>query len=174
VQRLVQTNDATASLQGGKPVVPAASYFSGTVAAIIARAMREANLDDARKIEMSGFRLRPPKTPGGPPEPYEPTSLTDLKASPLAGVWATGPYLHNGSVPTVYELLSPPEERRKVFWTGGREVDLEKLGFISDEAPDLFRFDTSLPGNRNTGHVYPPRGLTPDERLAIIEYLKTQ
>jgi hypothetical protein len=59
-----------------------------------------------------------------------------------------------------------------VFWTGGRELDRERLGFVSDEAAGLFRFDTSLPGNRNTGHVYPPQGLSSEERLAIIEYLK--
>jgi hypothetical protein len=50
------------------------------------------------------------------------TSVVDLKAGPLPGVWASGPYLHNGSVLTVYELLSPVEERREVFWTGGREL----------------------------------------------------
>ena len=179
VQRLVRTNAATASLQSGKPIVPAAVYFRDTVAAVLGRAMKEADLDQKTKIEMSGFRLRPPKTPGGQPESYEPPSLADLKASPLAGVWATGPYLHNGSVPTVYELLSPPGERRTEFWTGGREIDRERLGFISDKPAEnerhkFFRFDTSLPGNRNTGHAYPPQGLKPDERMAIIEYLKTQ
>ncbi len=123
---------------------------------------------------MIGFRLRPPKTNGDKPEPYSPNSLTDLKASPLAGIWATGPYLHNGSVPTVYELLSPVEERRKIFWTGGQELDRERLGFVSDDSPGRFRFDTSLPGNRNSGHLFPSRGLDPDERKAIIEWLKTQ
>jgi hypothetical protein len=135
--------------------------------------MKEAGLTNEEQVAMSGFRLRPPRTPGGPPEPYQPSSVTDLKAGPLAGVWATGPYLHNGSVPTVYELLSPVDERRTVFWTGGRELDTERLGFRSGYAASRFRFDTSIPGNRNTGHVYPPQGLTHDERLAIIEYLKT-
>ncbi|WP_046867619.1 di-heme-cytochrome C peroxidase [Microvirga massiliensis] len=173
-QRLVQTNAATASAGSGKSIVPAAVYFRDTVAAVINRAMDDAKIDRDTKLEMSGYRLRPPKTPDGLPGAYEAASLTDLKAGPLAGLWATGPYLHNGSVPTVYELLSPVEERRKVFWTGARELDRERLGFVSDEAPDLFRFDTSLPGNRNTGHVYPPQGLSPDERRAIIEYLKRQ
>jgi hypothetical protein len=97
----------------------------------------------------------------------------DLKAGPLPGVWASGPYLHNGSVPTVYELLSPVEERRKVFWTGGRELDRERLGSVSHDAPGRFRFDTSLTGNRNTGHTYPPQGLSADERNAILECRKT-
>jgi hypothetical protein len=111
--------------------------------------------------------------PGGQPTPYLPESLTMLKAGPLDGIWASGPYLHNGSVPTIYELLSPVAERRAVFWTGGRELDRERLGFVSDDAPGRFRFDTALPGNRNIGHEYPPRGLTHDERMALVEYLKT-
>jgi len=174
VQRLVRTNNATGNLLDGKAVVPAVSYFGSTVGAVVGRAMNEAGLTQEQQITLSGFRLRPPKTPGGRPEPYQPPSVTDLKAGPLAGVWATGPYLHNGSVATVYELLSPVEERRQVFWTGGRELDIERLGYRSGYAPGRFRFDASLPGNRNTGHVYPPQGLTHDERMAIIDYLKTQ
>ena len=77
-------------------------------------------------------------------------------------------------MPTVYELLSPVSERRTVFWTGGRELDRDRLGFVSDERPGLFRYDTSLPGNRNIGHQFPSRGLAPEERKAIIAYLKTQ
>lgn len=172
VRRLVRTNEATAQAHQGRPVVPAATYFIATAGAVVTRAMNEAGLSDREKAEYSGFRLRPPTTPGGQPQPYLPPSITDLKAGPLPGVWATGPYLHNGSVPTVYELLSPVEERRKVFWTGGRELDRERLGFASEGAPDRFRFDTGLPGNGNTGHVYPPQGLSPDERMAMIEYLK--
>ena len=172
-KRLVRTNAATAQVLEGKPLVPAAAYFLRTAGAIVSRAMDEAGLTAEEKVAIGGFRLRPPAVPGGPPQPYAPPSLTDLKASPLPGVWATGPYLHNGSVATVYELLSPEAERRRVFWTGGRELDRERLGFLSDDAPGRFRFDTSVPGNRNTGHLYPRRGLDHDERLAIIEYLKT-
>ena len=172
-QRLVRTNAVTAQAHEGKPVVSAAAYFLNTAGAIVTRAMNEAGLSQSEKAEYSGFRLRPPVTPGGPPQPYLPPSFTDLKAGPLPGIWATGPYLHNGSVPTVYDLLSPVEERRTVFWTGGRELDRERLGFVSDDAPGRFRFDTGLPGNRNTGHLYPRQGLDHDERMAIIEYLKT-
>ncbi len=170
--RLVRTNEATAPLLGGQGVVPAANFFLKSVGAVIGRAMSEAGLTDEEKAALNGFRLR--RTPSGRPAPYTPPSIRDLKASPLAGAWATGPYLHNGSVPTIYELLSPVAERRKVFWTGGRELDREKLGFVSSSAPGRFRFDTSLRGNGNGGHLYPSRGLEHRERMAIIEYLKTQ
>lgn len=103
------------------------------------------------------------------------------KVRPLDGIWATPPYLHNGSVPTLYDLLSPVAERPKTFYTGGREFDPVKLGFKTDAAAGLTLFDTSKPGNLNIGHEFSDtagpgvigRFLQPDERKAIIEYLKT-
>jgi mono/diheme cytochrome c family protein len=172
--RLVQTNAVTAPAFGDQPVVPAAQFFLSTVAGVVGKMMAEAGLDEQTQIALHGFRFS--KGEDGKPVPYRPgkETILQLKASPLAGVWATGPYLHNGSVPTIYELLSPPAERRAVFWTGGREVDRERLGFVSEEAEGLFRYDTSLRGNGNMGHEFPKSGLSPDERMAIIEYLKTQ
>ncbi len=171
LQRLAITNPATARLLDNKPVAPAAAYFLRTVGASVARAMTDAGIDEQKQLDMHGYRFR--RSVDGSPIPYLPPSFTDLKASPLEGVWATGPYLHNGSVPTIYELLSPESERRQVFWTGGQELDLKRLGYVSDDAPGRFRFDTTLPGNRNTGHIYPAGGLSEDERLAVIQYLKT-
>ena len=106
------------------------------------------------------------------------------KVRPLNGIWATPPYLHNGSVPTVYDLLSPFDERPKQFYLGNREYDPVKLGYKTDELTNGFLFDTSIRGNANTGHEFadkPPktkgvigkRKLEPDERKAIIEFLKT-
>jgi hypothetical protein len=173
LQRLVRTNPTTREMHEGRHLVPAPSFFLNTVGPVIRKAMDELKLTDQERAAYNGYRLRPPIVPGGPPRPYEPPSFADLKAGPLAGTWATGPFLHNGSVATVYELLAPVEERRKVFFTGGRELDREKLGFVSDNAPGRFRFDTDKPGNGNGGHVYPPQGLTKEERLAVIEFLKT-
>ena len=85
---------------------------------------------------------------------------------------------HNGSVPTVYEVISPPEERSTVFWVGRTALDADKLGFQSGEPGTelerrgLFRFDTRLPGNRNIGHRYPKRPYNERQRWAVIEYLK--
>jgi hypothetical protein len=171
--RLVRTGPATGTVNGQDQVVPAGIYLLNTTAAILTRLIKEAKLSKEQQAALAGFRLRPPLTPGAEPQPYQAPSPFDLKASPLPGIWSSGPYLHNGSVATVYELLSPVQQRRSVFWTGGRELDRKRLGFVSEDAPGRFRFDTSLPGNQRTGHVYPPQGLRPDERNAIIEFLKS-
>jgi hypothetical protein len=97
--------------------------------------------------------------------------LLAYKARPLNGTWASSPYLHNGSVPTLYDLLLPPAERPKKFAVGRWEYDPRKVGYVSDgQGP--FVFDTSLTGNSNRGHEY---GVTlPDsDRWALVEYLKT-
>ena len=94
------------------------------------------------------------------------------KARPLDGIWATAPYLHNGSVPTMWDLLQPVASRPRTFHVGSREFDPDKMGFMTTQGPDTFLFDTSIEGNRNTGHVY-GNNLSDDDRRALIEYLKT-
>lgn len=94
------------------------------------------------------------------------------KARPLNGVWATAPYLHNGSVPNIYQLLLPASERSSVFYAGDREFDPIKIGQMSEEKEGLFEFDTSLYGNRNTGHEYGTE-LTDKQRYELIEFIKT-
>lgn len=88
---------------------------------------------------------------------------------PLDGIWMRAPYLHNGSVPTLADLLKAPEERPKTFKRGCTELDPERVGFTCE---DGFVFDTSLIGNSNEGHLY-GTGLPPAETLALLEYLKT-
>lgn len=173
LMRMTKPNALTETTLGGRKVVPAAELFFASFIATVTVAMKEAGLTEQETLEYHGYRFtKDPAT--GKLAPYAPKSLTDLKAGPLAGLWATGPYLHNGSVATVYELLSAPEERREVFWAGGREVDRARLGYVADEAPGLFRFDTSLRGNGAQGHRFPAAGLDHDGKMAIIEYLKTQ
>jgi hypothetical protein len=92
----------------------------------------------------------------------------------LHGIWATAPYLHNGSVPNLWELLLPARERTTRFKVGSRLFDPVNVGFASDESPfssGTFVADP-MNGNGNGGHEY-GTGLRPDERWAIIEYLKT-
>jgi hypothetical protein len=103
------------------------------------------------------------------------------KARPLNGIWATPPYLHNGSVPNLYALLSPVAERPKCFYLGNREYDPVNIGYSTQELPGGFELDTWIRGNNNTGHEFnagTSKGiigplLTPDERRALIEFLKT-
>ena len=99
-------------------------------------------------------------------------NLMSYKARPLTGIWATAPYMHNGSVPNAYEMLLPEEERTKEFYVGSRRYDPVRVGYDHLDTEGAFKFDTSLEGNRNTGHNY-GKGLTDKQRWEIIEYLKT-
>jgi mono/diheme cytochrome c family protein len=104
------------------------------------------------------------------------------RARPLDGAWATAPFLHNGSVPNLYQLLLPAPRRDAAFFTGSRSFDPRQVGFETAEFPGGFRFDATLPGNRNTGHSFggPPGTpgvigpeLSEAQRWELIEYLKT-
>jgi mono/diheme cytochrome c family protein len=94
------------------------------------------------------------------------------RARPLNGIWATAPYLHNGSVPSLYDLLLPPAHRPKIFYVGSWEFDPVHVG-IATGSPfaGAFTFDTRLPGNANDGHDY-GTGLSEPDRMALIEFLK--
>jgi mono/diheme cytochrome c family protein len=107
------------------------------------------------------------------------------QAPPLDGIWATAPYLHNGSVPTVAALLDSKTRPRvftRSYKTGEADYDAANLGWkVSDVPPSdptlpgIERrkvYDTTKPGRGNAGHTYGDT-LTPDERRAVIEYLKT-
>lgn len=105
-------------------------------------------------------------------------ALLAYKARPLNGVWTSAPYLHNGSVPDMYQLLLPAEQRVKQFYLGSWEYDVKNLGYISQATDSSFLFDTTLTGNSNAGHEYGTgyygnQPLTEQERWALIEYLKT-
>ncbi|KVV02614.1 MULTISPECIES: di-heme-cytochrome C peroxidase [unclassified Pseudomonas] len=103
------------------------------------------------------------------------------KARPLDGIWATAPYLHNGSVPTLYQLLSPQSERDPTFYRGTFEYDPRHLGYRTTAFEGGFVLDTRISGNHNSGHEFRPgprgngvigRLLQPEERWALLEYLK--
>ncbi|MEO1043807.1 MAG: di-heme-cytochrome C peroxidase [Pseudomonadota bacterium] len=98
------------------------------------------------------------------------------KARPLDGIWATGPYLHNGSVRTLYQLLLPPDQRESRFWVGSAEYDADEVGFRSVADPgdgSTSLFDTTLSGNSNAGHVYGARGFSESDRAALLAYMRT-
>ncbi|GDY22211.1 hypothetical protein LBMAG56_35580 [Verrucomicrobiota bacterium] len=91
---------------------------------------------------------------------------------PLRGLWATAPFLHNGSVPTLWHLLQPADQRPKKFAVGHREFDPVRVGHVEAPAKVIWEFDTAISGNRNTGHEFGTR-LTDTEKWDLIEYLKT-
>ena len=97
--------------------------------------------------------------------------LRSYKARPLNGIWATAPYLHNGSIPTLYDLLLPAASRPSTFVLGRREFDPKKVGYVS-EGDVPFVVHTSVTGNGNGGHEYAAT-LSDAERWALVEYLKT-
>lgn len=158
--------------QGGLPkVVPSVALLQTVVGGVVRK-----TLGDQAGAKM---RLRPPGHADcagqGSTDPcgYRPPfGGGALKASPLIGVWATGPYLHNGSVRTVYQVISPPQDRETTFFVGDRTLDAERLGFASSEGDGAFLFDTTVPGNGNGGHVFWDTPFTHGEKMAIIEYLK--
>jgi len=112
--------------------------------------------------------------------PFRIANHTAYKARPLHGVWATPPFLHNGSVPTIYDLLSPRESRPARFGVGNREYNPQKLGYVTDLRRGNFEFDTTVEGNHNSGHLFTDvdeKGrigdrLSEQQRMALIEYIK--
>jgi hypothetical protein len=91
----------------------------------------------------------------------------------LYGIWATAPYLHNGSVPNLWELLTPAKQRRASFTVGSRMFDPKNVGYLSEGEGTVFVTDPeNANGNGNGGHEY-GTDLSPEDRWAIIEYMKT-
>lgn len=152
---------------------------------LVHRFGREANARDLLVAAVNNVILRAgvPVEPSGvlidPAEDFrrirkalEASETPVYKARPLNGVWATAPYLHNGSVPTLYDLLLPESERARVFFVGSREFDPKKVGLVTTEAPGTFRFDTSPQGNWNNGHRFGTT-LTTKQKEDLLEFLKT-
>ena len=104
-------------------------------------------------------------------------TLLAYKARPLNGIWATAPFLHNGSVANLYELLLPASQRSKIFYIGSLEYDTEKVGYLDQASANAFRFDTSLAGNSNAGHEYlkgeyGEEPFSEEEIWQLVEYMK--
>jgi hypothetical protein len=137
-------------------------------------------LDQQQLLELAGYHL--------PDE--QPPNLIAYKARPLNGIWATAPYLHNGSVSSLYEMLLPDTERKKSFYVGSSELDTDNVGFESNQDGRRSLFNTvdsrgtPIPGNSNYGHTgkyYTStrgedgdwRNYSHEERLQLIEYMKS-
>jgi hypothetical protein len=94
----------------------------------------------------------------------------------LDGLWLRAPYLHNGSVPTLRDLLKKPDQRPKEFYRGNDVYDWDNVGFKWDvpeqNGRTFFLYDSAKKGNDNGGHLYGTE-LSKDKKDALIEYLKT-
>ena len=155
----------------GKDIVPTGALYVMLQDLILEKALAKLKLTEEEAAKMHGYRELPlPRPP-----------LTVYKAAPRDGVWATPPFMHNGSVPNLYEMLVPAKERAKKFYIG-REFDPVKVGLDTSGNSGTFLLDTSLRGNSNQGHSFEngPLGngvigplLTEDQRWALVEYLKS-
>jgi mono/diheme cytochrome c family protein len=117
---------------------------------------------------------------------FQIAEIGGYQAPPLDGIWATAPYFHNSSVPTVYHVLNSkarPKLFTRSYGSGKEDYDTVQLGVkftALDKLPDAALspaerrkiYDTSRPGLSNAGHTFGD-SLTEDERRAVVEYLKT-
>ncbi|MFM2419746.1 MAG: hypothetical protein RL385_4469, partial [Pseudomonadota bacterium] len=145
-----------------------------------------------------GFELQASHKQSGAPA-AAPTKLPDgtellapgeagshvYKSRPMNGIWATGPYLHNGSVRTLADLLLPGVQRPSTFCVGSIEIDTVGVGMKNDcTLQGAYTFDAKKAGNLATGHEYGTADdyrvksgqlpvLTAPQRAALVEYMKT-
>jgi len=154
-----------------KEVVPSDVYIGLIKTAVFETALKKLDMNEEQRINLHGYRELPP-----PPLPD-----AVYKAAPRDGVWATPPFMHNSSVPNLYEMLVPAAERTKKFYVG-HEFDPVKVGLDTSATSGTFLMDTTLLGNSNAGHSFQdgPRGngvigslLKDEERWALVEYLKS-
>ena len=175
VRPFVQTAHLAPYLPGplkDKPLIPGGYLYIGLQESILHAALLNVKQTPEEAIEMHGYRELP--TP-------RPSEVPHYKAAPRDGVWATPPFMHNGSVPNLYEMLVPAAERTKKFCLG-RDFDPVKVGVDTSCKSGTYMIDTSLIGSSNRGHSFEnaPLGngvigplLTEEERWALVEYLKS-
>src|SRR5262249_16766367 len=133
----------------GKAIVPTGELYGVLSQSILDAAIAKAKPSEADMVKLTGYRELPP-----PPPP-----MRVYKAAPRDGGWATPPFMHNGSVPNLYEMLLPAAQRTKKFYIG-REFDPVKVGLDTSGKSGDFLYDTALTGNSNAGHSFEngPRG----------------
>lgn len=144
------------------------------------------NLFGIRRLP--GIQAAPIPLPEDPRAANRQTCLTTpevktlaYKARPLDGIWATAPYLHNGSVKSLYELLLPSDRRAREFRVGGRDFDPVDVGYVATDPGDgtgfLLRtrddWGRVIEGNSNAGHSYGADHFSEEDRRALVEYMKS-
>jgi hypothetical protein len=172
---LVMTAQLAPNLPGplkDKVLVPQGDLYYGLSQSILHVALEKVNQTPEEAVKMHGYRELPVPLPSEVPH---------YKAAPREGVWATPPFMHNGSVPNLYEMLVPAAQRTKKFYLG-RDFDPVKVGVDTSGKSGTYLIDTTLVGSSNVGHSFEngPLGngvigplLTDEQRWAIVEYLKS-
>lgn len=175
-RRLVHTNGRTVS---------AAKALYVVAGLVRNHTYRDLGLTEEDQAQWNRFREQ--RKDQGPPV----EANLAYKAKPLNGIWATPPYLHNSSIPNLYELLLPAQKRSKKFYLGSKSFDPVNVGYEHRHLNGGFLFDTTVIGNHNTGHEF--RDVTKEEmrregwrikgvigpalseleRWDLIEYLKS-
>jgi hypothetical protein len=156
----------------GAELAPTGDLYVFLQRAILDKALDKLQLTELEATKLHGYREFPLPRPSREPI---------YKAAPREGVWATPPFMHNGSVPNLYEMLLPAKERTTKFYLG-REFDPAKVGLDMTGKSGTYLVDTSLRGSSNQGHSFEdgPLGngiigplLTDEQRWALVEYLKS-
>jgi hypothetical protein len=177
------TKDANGEIMGEK--APVANMLGATVKGALIGA--KGDIIKEAVPTFFGIRLRPDVDLA--PGPFDQragersTCLTEkgvlvlgYKARPLDGIWATAPFLHNGSVPNLYELLLPALERSASFAVGSHEYDPVNVGY--ETTGGRFEFVARqgkrvVEGNSNAGHEYGAEKFSEEDRRALLEFMKT-
>lgn len=157
---------------GGKEKITPTQYFQVVEGAMMQYSITQAKLTPEEIVDANGYLNLKSLENGVKP-------IGVYKAASRDGAWAIGPFLHNGSVPNLYELLSPAKERSESFYVNN-QFDPIKVGINASQKTG-FKFDTKLEGNSNTGHSFQNtdgpgvigRAFTETERYEIIEFLKS-
>ena len=156
-----------------------ATAIGGLLEKLQTTAKSTMSLENQRLMEV----LENPRRPVKWRDPMHDNGGKVYPAKPLDGIWATAPYLHNGSVPTLYHLLLPAKDRPTEFVVGPQDYLPKEVGFewnpkdfptMTDKhnsQKKLTKVDTTIPGNHNTGHEF-GADLSDDDRWDLIEYLK--
>lgn len=157
-------------------------YYKGQVAPFLGKDLFAGALapfmNDVKKAAFKREGILDPESyqVGRLPTVWKTPKSNAFAAKPLYGIWATGPFLHNGSVQSVRQLLTPPAQRIKEFWVGSTILDTANLGFIDEQMWFSTKLVTSCDkgcrGNSNSGHDF-GTGLKSEEKDQLIEFLKS-
>jgi len=161
------------SIFGGKEKVTPTEFFQVVEGAMMQYSLKQAGFTPEETLDAFGYLTLEKQA-------TEKVPFGVYKAAPRDGSWAIGPFLHNASVPNLYELLSPAKERSQTFYVNS-QFDPIKVGINTATKTGDFMFDTKILGNSNAGHSFENtktpgvigRLFTDAERYEIIEFLKS-